>query len=438
MTQPSSPSSSAQAAVFGGLSVVESHQASASLPQGLQALQTKAAEQLANTALPTRKTEHWKYSAKRLGDLTALDLATQGTGKGTGTDIAKVVTDALSINIVNGTVSDSTLAQLNGTQGLSVKRFAELSDADIEKIVASANAHEGNELEQLNTALFSDALLIDVSKNTDLSATLLINYVQSGTGLSTPRVFINLEQGARATIVENLTTQDIDGAFCTSQTTAVVGANAKLTCLRMNGMGASYKLSGSTRAILKRDATFENHALCLGASMARHDLHVLMTESGAHCELNGVVVTKESQHFDNHTNIEHIAAHCTSEENYRCIADDSSHIVFNGRIHIHRDAQKTLGEMNNRNLLLSNKAEIDTKPELEIYADDVKCAHGATIGQLNETEVYYLKTRGLTDEQARQMLTLGFVLELVRAVPVEELAESWEATLSELLSFQDK
>ena len=262
--------------------------------------------------------------------------------------------------------------------------------------------------------------------------------MHSGSGLSTPRVFVHLAQSAQASIIESHQVEDVEGAFVSNQMTALVGANAKLNYLRMNPLGSDYKLSTSTRAILKRDALFESDSLCLGAGMARHDLHVLMTEPGAHCQLNGVVVTKNKQHFDNHTNIEHIASHCTSEENYRCIADDQSHIVFNGRIHIHKDAQKTLGEMNNRNLLLSNGAEIDTKPELEIYADDVKCAHGATIGQLNEKEVYYLKTRGLSDDQARQMLTLGFVLELVRAVPIAELAQRWEECLSQLLSFQDK
>ena len=147
-------------------------------------------------------------------------------------------------------------------------------------------------------------------------------------------------------------------------------------------------------------------------------------------------VTTGKQHVDSHTCIEHVAPHCTSNENYRCIAGDKSQIVFNGRIHIHPKAQKTLGSMSNKNLLLSSEAEIDAKPELEIYADDVKCAHGTTIGQLDATELYYLQTRGITLDQAKLMLTLGFVLELVRACPVPAIADFWEQTLSNILGYK--
>ena len=412
------------------LAVVDAHQSNTALPSQLIDLQKAATTKLASLATPTRKTEHWKYSAKRLGDLNALRRNTAAA------DVASThIENGIEINVSPAGFDTEAFAAIN-ERGLHITRFSELNADECTDIIELAQ-YERGELEHLNTALFNDALVIHVAKSSIIERPIVVNFAQDQAGLSTPRVFIKLEQSAQATLVENYAIEDIEGAFCATQTTALVGDNAKLSYLRMSPLGNAFKLGGATRVILKRDANFESHALCLGTAMARHDFHVLMTGQGAHCDLNGVVVTKEKQHFDNHTEIEHIAAHCTSEENYRCIADDSSHIVFNGRIYIHKDAQKTLGEMNNRNLLLSNTAAIDTKPELEIYADDVKCAHGATIGQLDEKEVYYLKTRGLTDEQARQMLTLGFVLELVRAVPISELAESWESTLSALLSFKD-
>jgi len=419
------------------LAVVESHTANPSLPSAVQALQTKAQSALGNIVVPTRRTEHWKYSAKRLGDLNALNAITAASRDTSPTLAAHGISNAIEINIVNGAIDASQLEAISSnTAGLSATTFANLSDEQISEVTELAS-YERGELEQLNTALFQDGIVLRIAKNTVIEQPIVINIQQDSPSFSTPRIFITVEQSAQATVVEQYNLADIEGLFCASQTTAIIGNNAKLTSLRMNPLGSAFRIGGTTRALLKRDSNFESHALCLGSAMARHDLHVLMTEKGAHCDLNGVVVTKEQQHFDNHTEIEHIASHCTSEENYRCIADDKSHIVFNGRIYIHKDAQKTLGEMNNRNLLLSNTAAIDTKPELEIYADDVKCAHGATIGQLDEKEVYYLKTRGLTDEQARQMLTLGFVLELVRGAPISELAEQWEDTLSELLSFQD-
>lgn len=424
---------------FGSLSILDSAQA-ATLAEPIAILQRDARTSLASLNLPTRRTENWKYSFKRLGDLNSLVQSKQADADANADDISPIVSDALVINIVNGHADQNSIDSINAgyPNGLSIKRFNELDDAQTKLVVENNRDHAQGELEQLNGALFEDAIFIEVAKNIVLSKPIQLKLIHKGSGLSTPRVFVSLGQSAQATLIETHQIEDSEATFVSNQMTALLAANSKLNYLRMNPLGNDYKLATATRAILKRDAVFESDSLCLGAGMGRHDLHVLMTESGAHCELNGVVVTKGKQHFDNHTNIEHIASHCTSEENYRCIADDQSHIVFNGRIHIHKDAQKTLGEMNNRNLLLSNGAEIDTKPELEIYADDVKCAHGATIGQLNEKEVYYLKTRGLSDDQARQMLTLGFVLELVRAAPIEELAQQWEQSLSELLSFQDK
>ena len=411
------------------LAVVEAHKLNSALPSQIQTLQKNAQEKLSTLVVPTRKTEHWKYSAKRLGDLSLLSNNSETVST------TAFVENAIYIDISAAGIDATALSKIEEA-GLTLQAFTQLSDEDCSAIIELAE-YERGELEQINTALFNDGLVIRIAKNAVIERPIILNFVQDEAGLTTPRVFIELAQSAQATVIENYAIADVDGAFCSSQTTVLVGDNAKLTYLRQNPLGSAFRISGTTRAILKRDANFESHILCLGSAMARHDLHVLMTEKGSHCELNGVVVTKEKQHYDNHTEIEHIASHCTSEENYRCIADDNSHIVFNGRIYIHKDAQKTLGEMNNRNLLLSNSAEIDTKPELEIYADDVKCAHGATIGQLDEKEVYYLKTRGLSDEQARQMLTLGFVLELVRAVPIASLAEQWEQTLSELLSFKD-
>ena len=424
---------------FGSLSILGSAQPAA-LPESIATLQRDARTSLAGLNLPTRRTENWKYSFKRLGDLNSLVQSKQADADAKADDTSPIVSDALIINIVNGQVDQNSIDAINAANqsGLCIIRFSDLNEAQTQTVIENTRDHAQGELEQLNSALFEDAIFIEIAKNVVLSRPIQLNLVHKGSGLSTPRVFVSLGQSAQATLIETHQVEDSESAFVANQMSALLAANSKLNYLRMNPLGNHYKLSTATRAILKRDAVFESDSLCLGAGMGRHDLHVLMTESGAHCELNGVVVTKGKQHFDNHTNIEHIASHCTSEENYRCIADDQSHIVFNGRIHIHKDAQKTLGEMNNRNLLLSNGAEIDTKPELEIYADDVKCAHGATIGQLNEKEVYYLKTRGLSDEQARQMLTLGFVLELVRAAPIEELAQQWEQSLSELLSFQDK
>ena len=144
-------------------------------------------------------------------------------------------------------------------------------------------------------------------------------------------------------------------------------------------------------------------------------------------------MTQGKQHYDNHTTIEHVAPHCNSEETYRNIAADESHAIFNGRIHIHKDAQKSNANMSNKNLLLSTGAEIDTKPELEIYADDVKCAHGATIGRLDESALFYLVSRGIDRREANTLLSMAFINELIAQIPVEAVRETVQARLNQFI-----
>ena len=414
------------------------------LNTGLVPMRDAARAALSETHLPDRRHEDWKYSARKIGDLSTFSKVTRTPQASEYSrpylakdNAAQQSDETLVVRIENGEIA-SSLQNLDLPQGLRIVSFAELSDAETGLIKAAVESEaKKREFEQINLASFASGLYVEVAENTHVVTPIVLEIMQSNAGVSVPRIFVHAKANSQLTVVEEYLCAAADTALCISHSDYLVGSNAQINSLRMNLGFAEHKLISSTRAQLKRDARFHSDALCLGAQLGRHDLRVLLQEPGAECDLNGVVVTKEAQHFDNHTCIEHIAPHCVSNENYRCIADDSSQIIFNGRIHIVPDAQKTLGAMSNKNLLLSSSAEIDSKPELEIYADDVKCAHGTTIGQLDEEEVYYLKTRGLSDEQARQMLTLGFVLEIVRSARLEAVAVFWESKLSELLSFQD-
>ena len=180
---------------------------------------------------------------------------------------------------------------------------------------------------------------------------------------------------------------------------------------------------GGVHVDLWRDARYSGFTLAEGSVLKRIDYQLNHRGQGADAKLNGVYLPRNNQLIDYHTNVEHAVPHCTTSEVFRGIIGDSARAVFNGRIHIHQDAQKTLAEMSNRNLLTSDKAEVDTKPELEIYADDVKCAHGATISQLDATAMYYLQSRGLSAAQARTMLSLGFINELLLELPQEAIRD---------------
>ena len=419
-------------------------------PKLQTALQTFSAEKQAKLGewhIPTRKTEAWKYSSKRLG-MSASETGDSDAKNASNDELNETYTEAYLLNC-------NTLIITNGKpeqefpliEGLSITAFADLSDSQSNEVASGAIASADHLMfADLNAAFLQNGVFIELADNQQINKPLKIVFQHLGEGNSFPRVFIKLGKNSSMTIVEEsctqsgLNTSDIVGkqnaAILNSVTDIHVSANTKLTFLKMNLDADACRHIASTGVALMRDARINTYCLSLGNQLNRHDLLVKMMEAGAECDLNGVCVTTDKQHVDCHTCIEHIAPNCTSNENYRCIADKQSQIVFNGRIHIHKDAQKTLGSMSNKNLLLSSEAEIDSKPELEIYADDVKCGHGTTIGQLDETELYYLTTRGINHEQAKLMLTLGFVLEIVRAAPVIEIADFWEQTLANILSFK--
>jgi len=188
---------------------------------------------------------------------------------------------------------------------------------------------------------------------------------------------------------------------------------------------------GGVYVDLNRDSQFESYQVLLGGQVKRLDVLVNHNVGGSHCEMKGVYLPKNDQHVDIHSYIEHKAAHCTTNEVYRGIMADQSKAVFNGRIHILPDAQKTLAELSNKNLLLSDKAQINTKPELEIYADDVRCAHGATVAQLNETAKFYLRSRGISAQEADIMLSFGFINELLESIPLEPLRNKMRPLMAE-------
>jgi Fe-S cluster assembly protein SufD len=401
------------------------------LNASLESFRQVKKQKLALASIPTRKTESWKYSAKRL------KLADKYPALSTQTSSyqAAYELDCHQILISNGRIT------LNGSniEGVSIKQFSDLSEAEANHVLSGVIGESDEfHLADINAAHFDNGIFITVEDNAQIDKPVKVVFEHLGHGMSFPRIFLFVGKNASFELIEelNITADETSEAFINSVCDITVSENAQLRYIRMNIDQGSCKHVGATGVKLLRNARFNSYCMALGSELARHDLHVKMMGPGAECNLNGVCVTRERQHYDNHTCIEHIAPNCTSNETYRCIADQQSSIVFNGRIHIHPDAQKSLGSMSNKNLLLSSQAEINSKPELEIYADDVKCAHGTTMGQLDETEVYYLKTRGISAEEAKLMLTLGFVLEVVRSTPIESIADYWEQQLTDILSFQ--
>ncbi len=392
------------------------------LPGPLLALRQQRGTALVDMPLPTRKTENWKYSSKhlKLSDELASALPAGSASTAAATDGYRVV-------FRNGVV-DPQASSLPQVVGLSVQRFADLSDeqaAELAQRLDNTLDTDATQMARLNSARFEDGVLISLTPETVLAEPLFVVHEVTATasGSAYPRIYVDAGRYSQLTVVEEYLSGGDQPAMVDAVTEFMLAEGAQVTSIRLVAEGQNVQHIGATGVRQQRSSRFESHCVGFGGPLRRHDLQLRLEGEGAECKLNGVVVTQDKQHYDNHTSIDHAVPNCNSEETYRNIAADESHAVFNGRIHIHRDAQKSNADMNNKNLLLSTGAEIDTKPELEIYADDVKCAHGATIGQLDETSLFYLVSRGIPRRQANVLLTMAFINELVAQIPVEQVRD---------------
>jgi len=408
------------------------------LPQPLQALRKQHAEALVDMPLPTRKTENWKYSSRhlKLTDDLAATLPSGQTGH---------VPEVSGYRIVlNNGVVVAEASNFPEQTGITVRRFRDLDDAEATELAQQLDQtlDTGSvQLAALNSARFDDGLLIRLAPDAVLDQPLyLIHQVTGDTsGSAYPRIYVDAGRHSRMTLVEEYLSTGSERVLVNAVTELNLQEGAHVTSIRLNLEGDNVLGIGATGVHQQRSSRFESHCIGFGGPLRRHDLQVQLLGEGAECKLNGVVVTQGKQHYDNHTTIDHRVPLCNSEETYRNIAADQSHAVFSGRIHIHQDAQKSNANMNNRNLLLSNGAEIDTKPELEIYADDVKCAHGATIGQLDETSLFYLVSRGIGRHDAKVLLTMAFINELVAQIPEQAVQDIAQERLNQFFdqSFQE-
>ncbi len=247
-----------------------------------------------------------------------------------------------------------------------------------------------------------------------------------------PQLKIILEDGAQVTIVER---HDGKGTYWKNMSTEIVlGANARLNHVRIVEDSADGVQTNMVHITMEQDAYLNSFSLNLGGKLTRHDIHAVLNGTGIECSLNGVNLLNDMQHGDTTIVMEHTQPHCVSNQFYRTILDDAARGVFQGKVHVHQAAQKTDGYQLANTLLLSPKAEMDTKPELEIYADDVKCSHGTTTGALDEEPLFYLRSRGLSEAAARMLLVQAFVDEVVDKIENDDLQNEIKAKAEEWLA----
>ncbi|MFZ1082770.1 MAG: Fe-S cluster assembly protein SufD [Candidatus Kryptoniota bacterium] len=284
----------------------------------------------------------------------------------------------------------------------------------------------------LNTAFAADGAYIYIAENVVIDEPIHIIFISHGEGktISQPRNLIIAGKNSGAKIVEHYVGTG-DGVYFTNVMTELyLREDSIVEAVKIQSESTNAYHIATTEVSLDSNSNYESQAISLGANIYRHNLNVTLKGEGGNATLDGLYLTSGSQLSDTHSLIDHAAPHCTSHERYKGILDDKSHGVFNGKIMVRKGAQQTNSYQENRNIILSGEAKVDTKPQLEIFADDVKCSHGATVGQLNKESIFYLRSRGIGEEQSKLMLIYAFANDVLKNIKVDEIRNSLEAILS--------
>ena len=328
---------------------------------------------------------------------------------------------------VNGRHSAEDLAAQRLPEGIKVRLLAEhgLSEPGWATECLARQSKPGTRaFVALNAAAAPDGLVIDIAPGTRLSEPLVVIFMTASADapvLVSPHLQINAGAHSEVSVVEVHTSGGHAASLSNAYTRLVTGDGAKLRHYRVVTEGTDGNHIGTVEMEIGRDSEMENFSLALSGRLIRVDVEARMGAPGGNLHLNGVFLAGDAQHIDHHTRVVHDASHTSSEEVYKGIADGTGRGVFNGKIVVPAGVSKVVANQSSHNLLLSSEAEIDTKPELEINADDLRCAHGATVGQLDDESLFYLQSRGVPAEDARALLTFGFVQSLVETIPLAAL-----------------
>tara|TARA_B100000700_G_scaffold3991_1_gene4593 strand:+ start:774 stop:2021 length:1248 start_codon:yes stop_codon:yes gene_type:complete len=386
----------------------------AAVDDWLSPVRAEALAKLKEQTWPGRRTEAWRYTS--LHAVEDLSLATESSVQAEAPAIAGL--DALDLVFVDGRLT-TPLADLDLPEGVTIRALTDKSEAAEHVFTKVKPSHHLFGL--VNDVLATQGVVIDVAQDAVIERPIRVVNFASDNVESHTRVLVSLGKNAKATVIEHGsgTGHSLNTAFAEYD----IADEARLEHYRFALHQGDAIHVGGSHFKLANKSRLNSTLIGYGSQLTRLDVDIIHAGEHAHAKFNNAYLLAPKEHFDLHSTIEHAMPNGTTEENARGIIGDKAKAVFNGRIHIHRDAQKTLAELNNRNLLLSRGAQINTKPELEIYADDVQCAHGATVAEIDEEALYYLLTRGINKQMALVMLNFGFVQELVFDMPNKALAD---------------
>ncbi|NDJ23877.1 Fe-S cluster assembly protein SufD [Nostoc sp. B(2019)] len=408
----------------------------------LQELRDRAANWVRHSTIPTTREEEWRFT-----DLSSLrQVQFQIKAQSILTDISALIPEAANSRLVfvNGVYAPELSAVADLPDGVLVSNLAGLSESDQERVRQYLAQAEGAQevFTALNTAGITDVAVVWVAKNVVVETPIHLLFISDAGEIPTisqPRCLVVAQMGSSVTLVEEYTNrQDAKEVYLTNAVTEIwVGENAQVSHTRVEQEGVEAFHIGKTAIAQSRDSRYTCHAITLGAKLSRHNLEILQTGEQTETHLNGLTMISGKQLADTHSAIALNYPHGTSKQLHKCIVGDRAHAVFNGKVFVPKPAQLTDAAQLNRNLLLSSKARVDTKPQLEITADNVKCAHGATVSQLEDDEIFYLQSRGIDENDARNLLINAFAAEVINKIPVPSLQEILLNTVNSLKSLSN-
>jgi Fe-S cluster assembly protein SufD len=333
---------------------------------------------------------------------------------------------------VNGRFAPALSRFTSLPRGLVIKPLAEAIATEQAMHLALARyADTAQRFVALNTALFADGIYIRAGDGVVDEIPIHVLHVSTGAGVVAPRSLILAAENSQVSVVESYVGLGTGARLVVPVSEIVAKGGAKVRHVKLLREHHDTTHLGWNQLHLERDAEVSAHVVSLSGGLARNDVHAVLSAEGANCTLNGLVLGNGSSHIDNHVLVDHVRPHGTSSQLYRSVVDDKSRSVFSGKVIVRPGANGTNAQQTNNNLLLSNDAKVDTKPQLEIYTDDVKCSHGATSGQLNPESVFFLRARGLNEPQARALLTYAFVREVIEQVKIEPARAALDKLISE-------
>lgn len=428
-----------------------SERAGARDPSWLQRLRESAFAQFEELRFPTTNQEEWKYTNVAPLAKANFEPAREQAESTLTLDAAKLQP------FIYEEARASRLVFINGFYKPELSSLEALPETVVAASITDAlkNEKQANILREqftrtadyntnaftaLNTAFLSSGAFLLIPKGVQVEAPIHLLFITDGNQprtFSSPRVLIIGERGSAATVIESYAAASEDDLYFTNALVEIVlEDDARLNHYKVQRESLEAFHIAATQARLARHSSFNSTSITMGARLSRHNINVSLDAEGAECWVDGLYIVGTGQHTDTHSLIDHREPHCTSHQLYKGILDGKSRAVFNGKVFVHHGAQGTDAMQTNRNLLLSDEARVDTKPQLEIFADDVKCAHGATVGQLEEEELFYLASRGMHPDLARNLLTYGFAEEVIDKIRVESIRAQLDAAVLNRLHAQ--